>query len=108
MVLSTQKEGLETKISFLQNDRIDTTNLKDIKDQLNIIIAETNQSSNQSLIFDFEPISFIDSSGLSMFINIYKSLKENDNTLSIINTNSFIKNLFSITKLDTFIQINND
>lgn len=106
MVINIQKEGSEIKIIFLQNDRIDTTNLKNVKDQLNIVISDINQSTNQSLVFDFEPISFIDSSGLSMFINIYKSLKEHDNTLSIVNTNEFIKNLFSITKLDTFIEIN--
>lgn len=108
MVINIQKEGSETKILFLQNDRIDTTNLKMIKEQLNTIISLINESSRQSLVFDFQPINFIDSSGLSMFINIYKSLKEHDNELSIVNTNDFIKNLFSITKLDTFIQINND
>jgi len=108
MIINIQKEESETKIIFLQNDRIDTTNLKNIKDQLSTIISLINQSSNQSLVFDFEPINFIDSSGLSMFINIYKSLKEHDNNLSIVNTNDFIKNLFSITKLDTFIQINNN
>lgn len=108
MVINIQKEESETKILFLQNDRIDTTNLKMIKEQLNTIISLINESSRQSLVFDFQPINFIDSSGLSMFINIYKSLKEHDNELSIVNTNDFIKNLFSITKLDTFIQINND
>ena len=106
MVFNIQKNNSETKISFLQNNRIDTTNLKEIKEQLNSIITDINNSSNHNLIFDFEPINFVDSSGLSMFINIYKKLNEHNNKISIINTNNFIKNLFTITKLDTFIDIN--
>lgn len=105
MTLDMKKENDKSIISFSDCDRIDTTNLKIIKEQLNPIILDVNNNTQKEFVFDFDNINFIDSSGLSMIINIYKKLSQNDNTLHVINANELINDIFDITKLNTFVSV---
>ena len=105
MILNSQVIDSKSIISFLDCDRIDTTNLKLIKEQLNPIIMDFNNSSSEESILDFNNIYFIDSSGLSLIINIYKQLNQNNKKLIIINVNEMIFDIFDVTKVNTFIQV---
>lgn len=55
--------------------------------------------TNKDLIIDLEKLEYLDSTGLGMFMNIYKMLKDNDKDVRIINTKDQIKKLFKITDL---------
>ncbi len=105
MTLDMKEENHKSTISFSDCDRIDTTNLKLIKEQLSPILSDVSKSTQTAFIFDFDNINFIDSSGLSMIINIYKKLSKNDNTLHVINANELISDIFNITKLNTFVDV---
>ncbi len=105
MTLNTKEENEKLIVSFSECDRIDTTNLKLIKEQLNPIVLDISANKQKEFIFDFNNINFIDSSGLSMIINIYKKLSQNENSLHVINANELISNIFNITKLNTFVNI---
>ena len=56
------------------------------------------------IVFDFENLEYIDSTGLGALIFIYKSVYEN-NKVKIENVKPNIKKLFTITKLDTMFMI---
>lgn len=106
MLLDIKNDNEKSVVSFLDCDRIDTTNLKLIKEQLVPVISEVNNNSDKNeQVLDFNNINFIDSSGLTMIINVYKNLLEHDKSLKIINVNDIVFDIFNITKLNTFVQV---
>ena len=106
MVLKIENTDNKCIILFEESNRIDTTNLKLIKEQLTSIINSIkSDSTRKEVILDFSNINFIDSSGLTIVINLYKVLVEEEKTLEVINVNNTIKEVFTITKLDSFIKI---
>ena len=108
MVLDIKNEKEKLIVSFLDCDRIDTTNLKLIKEQLTPVVSEVNNNDKkEEQVLDFVNINFIDSSGLTMIINLYKTLLEHDKSLKIINVNELVSNIFDVTKLNTFVNISN-
>lgn len=107
MLLINKIDQEKAVVLFTEGDRIDTTNLKTIKEQLNPIINDISDANNCiESVFDLDNINFIDSSGLAMIINVYKKLLENDKRLVLINVNEMISNLFDITKVNTFVEVN--
>lgn len=105
MNIDIKKSKNLIQIIFIDDDRIDTTNLKEIQELLTPFVIEIQTSDIKNLELDFDSINFIDSSGLAMIINIYKKLLKKDQILSIVNSGSFIQDIFKVTKLDTFINI---
>lgn len=108
MLLEIKNEDNQSIVSFLDCDRIDTTNLKLIKEQLAPVVSEFNENSNRNeQVLDFDNIDFIDSSGLAMIINLYKNLSEHDKSLKIINVNEIVSDIFTVTKVNTFVSVSN-
>jgi len=105
MNLSIKKSNTQIQIVFVDDDRIDTTNLKEIQELLSPYVHEIQESNVPELELDFDAISFIDSSGLAMIINIYKKLLAKNQILTIINSCTFVQEIFKVTKLDSFINI---
>ncbi|MCJ8327524.1 MAG: STAS domain-containing protein [Campylobacterales bacterium] len=105
MNLDIKKSSSQVQIIFIDDDRIDATNLKEIQSLLCPYVLEIQKSNVKELELDFTSINFIDSSGLAMIINIYKKLLEKDQNLTIINSGTFIQEIFNVTKLDTFINL---
>jgi len=105
MNLDIKKSTAQIQIIFMNDDRIDATNLKEIKELLSPFVLEIQNSKIEKIEFDFASINFIDSSGLAMIINIYKKLLANNQNLTIINSCTFVQEIFKVTKLDSFINI---
>ena len=105
MKIDIQHDKQKLLINFIDCDRIDTTNLKEIKEQLNPILLDEQNSNFQELVFDFENIDFMDSSGLAMIINVYKNSISQEQNLTIINPSEFVKELFDVTKISSFVNI---
>ena len=105
MNLDIKKSQKQIQILFVDDDRIDATNLKQVKELLSPHVLEIQQSTIEELELDFHSINYIDSSGLAMIINIYKKLLSKDQNLTIINSSTFVQEIFKVTKLDTFINI---
>ncbi len=55
--------------------------------------------TNEDVVIDLAELDYLDSTGLGMFMNIYKALNENGKTTKIINAKDNIKKLFKITDL---------
>ncbi|PHR72078.1 MAG: hypothetical protein COA66_07690 [Arcobacter sp.] len=105
MNLTIKKSNTQIQIIFIDDDRIDATNLKEIQSLLSPYVLEIQESELEELELDFASINFIDSSGLAMIINIYKKLLSKNQNLTIINSGTFIQEIFNVTKLDTFINL---
>lgn len=54
---------------------------------------------DMDMVFDFKDLDYIDSTGLGLFMNLYKSQEEKGRSIKIINAKSNIYKLFKITDL---------
>lgn len=57
------------------------------------------KNTDKNLVIDLENLDYIDSTGLGMFINIYKAQEDKDKYVKVINPKENIKKLFKITDL---------
>jgi len=80
---------------------IDVSNCTEFKENLYKIVDTTKGD----LVLDFKELSYIDSAGLGILVGTYKRLKETERKMSIQGSSENIKRLFSITKLNTLIEI---
>lgn len=54
---------------------------------------------NKNITIDLKDLDYLDSTGLGMFMNIYKMVNDNDKEIKIINAKDNIQKLFKITDL---------
>ena len=57
------------------------------------------------VLIDLEKVSYIDSSGLATFIELFQKMKRFGGKLVLYNLNSGVRSVFEIAKLDTIFQI---
>lgn len=62
-------------------------------------------SGIKSLIFDFEKLEYISSSGLREVVSAYKKMKAAGGALSIIHVNSEVMDVFRLTGFDKKLDI---
>lgn len=60
---------------------------------------EEEIDSNKDITIDLKDLDYLDSTGLGMFMNIYKMVNDNDKEIKIINAKDNIVKLFRITDL---------
>ncbi|MDU7551888.1 MAG: STAS domain-containing protein [Streptococcus mitis] len=75
------------------------------KDDFSKFYEESLKNTNTDFIIDLEKLDYIDSTGLGMFINIYKDQKEKDKSIKIINPKENIKKLFKITDISDLFEM---
>lgn len=92
-------EGLEATVT--PEADILSSNRDELRDELLQLISE----GTVRLILDLKKVNRIDSSGLSIFIAAYNSLKNNEGVLELINVNENIKKLLTLTRLDRYVAI---
>ncbi|WP_156292070.1 STAS domain-containing protein [Oceanobacillus salinisoli] len=63
------------------------------------------QKSGSVVEVDMESVSYMDSTGLGVFISALKSTKENDSHMKIMNLNDRVYRVFKITGLDEIMDI---
>ncbi|MBM7562658.1 STAS domain-containing protein [Fusibacter tunisiensis] len=94
------------KMTFSLKDKIIMSNSDALKNQIKKnILDETKSSEINILEFDLKDVEFIDSTGVGVFISLFKFSNENDMEMSIVNTQDMVKKIFTITKLDTLLNI---
>ena len=57
------------------------------------------------IIFDFEYVNFMDSSGIGVIIGRYKKIASHGGRVSVINMNSRLKKLFNLSGMNKIINI---
>lgn len=69
------------------------------------ILPLTEDKNNVIEVF-FDNVTYMDSTGLGVFIGALKSTKENNSTLKLVNLQERVLRLFKITGLNEIIDIN--
>lgn len=80
---------------------VDVGNCAEFKEK----ISEQTGEAEGEVVLDFSSLDYIDSAGLGILVGVYKRLAEQGATLKVVNTNSYIKKLFRITKLETLFTV---
>ncbi len=75
------------------------------KENFSKFCDESLKDKNENLIIDLEKLDYIDSTGLGMFINIYKDQKEKEKSVKVINAKENIKKLFKITDISDLFKM---
>jgi anti-sigma B factor antagonist len=68
-------------------------------------VMDEYRAVSKDILFDCEKLNFIDSTTLGTFVKILKTLKQDGNTMKLINLQSKIKKLFLICSLDSIMEI---
>lgn len=69
------------------------------EDEFRSFIEKEIEGSDKDIVIDIKDLDYLDSTGLGLFMKIYKISKEKDRTVSIINPKENILKLFKITDL---------
>lgn len=85
------KEGSATRI--VVQGRLDTSTVKEFETAIQPLLTQTNPD----ITIDTEKLSYINSSGLRLFILLLKAVKANNGALVIVNMNPNIRGIFDMT-----------
>jgi len=81
--------------------KINSDNIFDINKKIkNIFYQEIYQC-----ILDIEELTYINSTGIAMLLNISRTIEKNNGTLVLTQPSSFVKDLFVMTDLHTHFNI---
>lgn len=69
------------------------------EDEFRSFIEKEIEGADRDMVIDIKDLDYLDSTGLGLFMKIYKIAKEKDKTVSIINPKENILKLFKITDL---------
>lgn len=67
--------------------------------------SEKLSEVDESITIDMSGLDYISSSGLSVLIKTYKRLEESGETVRLINMSDRILDVFKLTRLDQFFEI---
>lgn len=92
----TQKENPSDVLYFVLSGDLDISSAPDLKQS----VLAAYREDPKNIIFDFEFLNYLDSTGLGTFISVYKNVKENGHGLKMIHCKPNVRKLFTITELD--------
>ncbi len=77
---------------------------RDIRDA----ILQLMHENVKSMILDLKEVTFIDSAGMGMLVNVKKELEKNNCTIGFLNISADIMILMKLATLDRILQIYNN
>ncbi|HOJ50597.1 MAG TPA: STAS domain-containing protein [Spirochaetota bacterium] len=75
-------------------------------ENFNSFFEKTKKNTNK-IILDLSKLEYLDSSGTGCFVRLHNEIQAMNGDLIIYNPSDFIKDLFSISRLDSFLKIIN-
>ncbi|MED4400583.1 anti-sigma factor antagonist [Metabacillus fastidiosus] len=93
----------ETAIVLVSGE-IDAFTAPKLKEEL----LPLTEEQKMTLIVSLEDVSYIDSTGLGVFVGLFKQIKKNDGELKLVNLSERLRRLFEITGLNNIIDISSE
>lgn len=93
--ISISEQKLSDDISLLKfSGIIDTYNSQAVQREVGLFIE--NNKHLKCIIFDFEKITYVSSTGIGSIVHFYKAMKENDIDLYLMKVGNSVKGVFSL------------
>ncbi len=86
----------------LEGDFIGGDEINKLRDELKEF---AQKESGNNLIADLSNVTYLNSTALGIFLSANAFFEKNNGKLLLCNANSYLKNIFSITKLDIIFEI---
>jgi anti-sigma B factor antagonist len=74
--------------------------------ELKMKLMNMTQQANPHITVDFKDVSYMDSTGLGVFIGLLKSIKKTEGSLKFVGVSDRLKRLFDITGLTDILNLN--
>ncbi len=68
-------------------------------------ISDIDYDETENVTLNFNDLEYVSSSGLRVILSLYKDLKSNGGSLKIVNVNSMIAELFDMTGMRDYLDI---
>ncbi|WP_024620850.1 anti-sigma F factor antagonist [Metaclostridioides mangenotii] len=96
--------SFQDKNLFIEFDcsELDHHIASEIREELDSLL---NANQVRNIVFDFEKINFMDSSGIGVIIGRYKKISNEGGKVSVININDRVKKIFDLSGLNKIISI---
>ena len=73
--------------------------------KLREVLFPLSEKKGVHIIVDLGNVSYMDSTGLGVFVGVYKNVRSNDGTLLLVGLSDRLKRLFTITGLADIMNI---
>ncbi len=83
------------KITLTVDGDIESATLAEIREKVNALSI----SADKDIFVDMKNVDYIDSSGIGMLIKLYKEQKNKGQKVKVINTNSRVSEILSLSSL---------
>src|SRR3954447_1782192 len=103
MNLSIEVQEKNKEISVMLAGEIDAFTAPNLREEL-LPLAE---GYNKTMVVNLKDVSYLDSTGLGVFVGLFKKLKEDGGELRLIELSDRLKRLFEITGLGNLMNIGN-
>ncbi|MFK9091508.1 anti-sigma factor antagonist [Bacillus salipaludis] len=101
MNIRIDKQQNDRGIVVLVTGEIDAFTAPKLREEL-LPLAE---GKNQLITVNLKDVSYLDSTGLGVFVGLFKQLKKNDGELKLVELSERLKRLFKITGLSHIMNI---
>ncbi len=100
------------KIKKIQKEGIPILELKgevnnDTASVLRLACEEIYDCGTKKLVLDFAKVTFIDSVGLALMIEMLQRFREGDGALVLVNVEDKVRHLFELSKVDMLMSMFN-
>lgn len=68
-------------------------------------LSKIAENQTKKILIDLQKVSYIDSSGLATFVELFQKLKRYGGKLSLFNLAPSVRSVFEIAKLDTIFHL---
>ena len=100
MKIQTQKTESQMDRVNLEGD-LDFHSSPELRRELTKLV----EHQAAKVLVDFEKVSYIDSSGLATFVELFQRMKRYGGKLVLYNLNPSVRSVFEISKLDTIFKL---
>jgi anti-sigma B factor antagonist len=101
MNITIDKHQRDEEIVVLVAGEIDAYTAPKLREELLSLAA----AGNKSITVNLKDVSYLDSTGLGVFVGLFKQLKENGGELKLTHLSDRLKRLFEITGLSNVMSI---
>ena len=100
MKIETKKSGPDLEILELDGD-LDFHSSPEVRSAL----SKLAEKQTKKILIDLAKVSYIDSSGLATFVELFQKLKRSGGKLILFNLNPTVRSVFEIAKLDSIFHL---
>lgn len=104
MNLAVGIEEAQNHYTVKVSGEIDVYTAPELKDKL----LQLTEVHGNDIQVDLKDITYMDSTGLGVFISAYKSAKEHESSMELIHAKDRVSRLFKVTGLDEIMNVRFD